>query len=254
MVNIIYTQVFLPSAPMEPSSRFEQFLSTRGYIRLSVLNGWKVLNRYYTKLGESPLYAAAIILHPGRVLRWLERRWTTPDQRKWLYEAKDGLYAYWSKWYADEIASPSASPHRGDFAIFSKISRGEDSEYRQWLDSRASEVAANDSSELDQYFRQSIAQPVDEPIQWWMSHRRTFPTLSRLALDILAIPAMATDCERTFSLARLTLTSQRLSMAPSRLEEVQCLKNWLRGGSVSIGGQHFIPRDVKVGTTNSLCI
>lgn len=138
---------------------------------------------------------------------------------------------------------PPLSPTGGDFAVLLTVSREEDSEYRQWLNSRAIEVAADDSSELDQYYRQSIALPVDDPVQWWISHRQTFPTLSKLALDILAIPAMATDCERTFSLAKLTLTSQRLSMAPSRLEEVQCLKNWLRGGSVAVGGHHFVRRD-----------
>ncbi|KAH7235317.1 hypothetical protein BKA59DRAFT_484675 [Fusarium tricinctum] len=33
---------------------------------------------------------------------------------------------------------------------------------------------------------------------------------------------MASDCERQFSLAKLTLTSQRLSMGADTLEHVQC--------------------------------
>jgi hypothetical protein len=54
-------------------------------------------------------------------------------------------------------------------------------------------------------------------------------------LDILAIPAMATDCERSFSLAKLTLTTQRLSMTTETLEKLQCLKNWVRHGAVKLG-------------------
>lgn len=39
------------------------------------------------------------------------------------------------------------------------------------------------------------------------------------------------------------VANHRLSMAPTRLEEVQCLKNWLRGGSIAVGGQHFVRRE-----------
>lgn len=45
-----------------------------------------------------------------------------------------------------------------------------------------------------------------------MSQRETSPTLAQMALDIFAIPAMAADFEKAFSLAKLTLTSQKLSM------------------------------------------
>ncbi|KAF6815154.1 transposase-like protein [Colletotrichum plurivorum] len=200
---------------------------SRGYLRLSVTNAWQVLNKYYTKLGDSPLYAASVILHPGRGLPWLERRWDTPESRTWVLEAKEGLYQYWQQWYAERPmpTSPSTrkTPPPGLFTSIAATPREEDSEYRQWLNNRAQVVATNEASELDRYYRQSIAQPVDDPVQWWISHRKTFPNLSRLALDILAVPAMATDCERAFSLAKLTLTSQRLSMRPQTLEETQCL-------------------------------
>jgi hypothetical protein len=53
-----------------------------------------------------------------------------------------------------------------------------------------------------------------------MARQGQFPTVSQLALDILAIPAMATDCERSFSLAKLTWTSQRLSMTAETLEKL----------------------------------
>ncbi|EMT73071.1 hypothetical protein FOC4_g10000323 [Fusarium odoratissimum] len=55
------------------------------------------------------------------------------------------------------------------------------------------------------------------------------------ALDVFAIPAMATDCERQFSLAKLTLTSQRLAMGADTLERVHCLGNWVRHGGVKLG-------------------
>jgi hypothetical protein len=59
--------------------------------------------------------------------------------------------------------------------------------------------------------------------------------ISQLALDILAIPAMATDCERLFSQAKLTLATQRLSMATETLNKIQWLKIWVRNGAVNLG-------------------
>jgi hypothetical protein len=46
---------------------------------------------------------------------------------------------------------------------------------------------------------------------------------------------MASACERQFSLAKLTLTSQRLLMGADTLERVQCLYNWVRHGGVKLG-------------------
>ncbi|KAK2052648.1 hypothetical protein LY76DRAFT_670117 [Colletotrichum caudatum] len=41
---------------------------------------------------------------------------------------------------------------------------------------------------------------------------------------------MALDCEQAFSVARLTLTSQRLSMTAESMERLQLTKNWLKRG------------------------
>ncbi|KAL3584733.1 hypothetical protein FPOAC2_14514 [Fusarium poae] len=54
----------------------------RAYIRASINNGWKKLNEYYDKLGESPLFAAAIILHPRFGISWLEATWVSEEQTR----------------------------------------------------------------------------------------------------------------------------------------------------------------------------
>lgn len=74
------------------------------------------------------------------------------------------------------------------------------------------------------------------PVHWWIDHQQQFPRLSALALDILAIPAMAADCERSFSIAKLSVSSQRHSMNPETLEMLQLLKDWLQSGDVIAGG------------------
>ncbi|EAQ93808.1 hypothetical protein CHGG_02043 [Chaetomium globosum CBS 148.51] len=212
---------------------------SRGYLRLSITNAWQKLNQYYTKLGESPLFAAAVILHPGRSLRWLETRWNSGDQLAWLRDAKDGLEGYWTAWYRDQAESGS-SPCPASRQQKGRVER-EDGEYGQWLGADLIRLRnrALDATELERYLRLELPIEVDNPITWWMGRRQQFPTLSTLALDIFSIPAMAADCERAFSLAKLTLTSQRLAMDLKTLQMVQCLKNWVRRDAVTLGGVYF---------------
>lgn len=47
---------------------------SQAYLQVSITNAWKKLNKYYIKLRESPLFSAAVILHPSLSLRWLKER------------------------------------------------------------------------------------------------------------------------------------------------------------------------------------
>ncbi|KAH7472043.1 hypothetical protein FOMA001_g13021 [Fusarium oxysporum f. sp. matthiolae] len=220
-----------------PASKISQKSSLpadhRAYIRASINNGWKKLDEYYSKLGESPLFAAVVILHPRFGISWLEATWATEEQLAWVRDAKAGIKDYFARWYqsnqrTDDLQSKSAS---------SLTNRGkEDDHYTQWINSRTKKAFATSSSvsEMDKYLRLE-PQDTQEPIQWWRDHKPSFPVLSSFALDVFAIPAMATDCERQFSLAKLTLTSQRLAMGADTLERVHCLRNWVRHGGVKLG-------------------
>lgn len=215
---------------------------SRSYLRLSITNAWQKLNQYYTKLGDSPLFAAAIILHPGRSLRWLEDRWDTGDQLTWLQDAREGLEQYWATWYRDGTPTSPSKPHsRPPSRRQPTETSTQAEEIDEWMNSTVERLQdrATDLSELERYLRLDLPVRVDDPIQWWLDRKQQFPTLSQLALDLFSIPAMAADCERTFSLAKLTLTSQRLSMDPRTLELIQCLKNWLRRNAITLGGIHF---------------
>ncbi|OAQ60058.1 transposase-like protein [Purpureocillium lilacinum] len=205
----------------------------RAFIRTSINNGWKKLDEYHSKLGESPLFAAAIILHPRFGLEWLEATWVAEEQLAWVRDAKAGIKDYFSRWYSRE------RERREETGLDNSARRTmgqEDDQYTQWINSKtkkALEMGGN-NGELDAYLRLE-PQDTQDPIQWWREHTSSFPSLSSFALDVFAIPAMASDCERQFSLAKLTLTPQRLSMSANTLERVQCLKNCVRHGGVKLG-------------------
>lgn len=45
------------------------------------------------------------------------------------------------------------------------------------------------AEELNSYLNADI-EDVSDPIAWWHGHRKTYPRLSRMALDYLTIPGM----------------------------------------------------------------
>ncbi|KAF5696988.1 transposase [Fusarium mundagurra] len=71
----------------------------RRYLRLSIITAWQKLNEYYTKLGESPLFAASIILNPSLGMSYLEVNWASEEQLVWVRDAKIGLSDYLDRWY-----------------------------------------------------------------------------------------------------------------------------------------------------------
>jgi len=59
---------------------FEHHLST------NIRAGWQKLENYYSKLDDSPVYVAAIVLRPHMKWRWLEKSWLAHPE--WIDPAK----------------------------------------------------------------------------------------------------------------------------------------------------------------------
>jgi hypothetical protein len=55
--------------------------------------------------------------------------------------------------------------------------------------------------------------------------QRLYPSLSKMALDMLTIPAMSAAPERLFSSANITI-SQRNHIYGETTESIECLKSW----------------------------
>nr|CAG8529089.1 14384_t:CDS:2 [Entrophospora candida] len=52
------------------------------------------------------------------------------------------------------------------------------------------------------------------PLMWWCTHKETFPSLSELAKDYLAIQSTSVPCEQSFSVAGLTISKLRNRLDP----------------------------------------
>jgi hypothetical protein len=85
-------------------------------------------------------------------------------------------------------------------------------------------------------------------IKWWQDHATLFPTLARIALDILPCQASSVPCKCLFSASKQTADLCRSSLSAKHFEELQIMKfawhkkivnnveqNWARVEEVQLG-------------------
>ncbi|GAA0171204.1 hypothetical protein LIER_25294 [Lithospermum erythrorhizon] len=84
-------------------------------------------------------------------------------------------------------------------------------------------------TELDQYLEDSLLPRVHEfdVVGWWRLNKEKFPTLSKMALDILSIPVCTVSPDSVFSTARKEMDSYKSSLRPETVEALICAKDWL---------------------------
>lgn len=87
-----------------------------------------------------------------------------------------------------------------------------------------------DSTELDSYLSKVPIRRSDQfnILAWWQTNSGEYPTLSRMAVDILAAPASAVASESAFSTGERVLSDFRSRMTATTLEALVCLQDWIR--------------------------
>ncbi|KAG6118548.1 hypothetical protein E4U14_006660 [Claviceps sp. LM454 group G7] len=150
---------------------------------------WSRLNKFYEALSRSPLYAAAAILHPALGINYLRAQWMEDEDR--IPPAQNRLSTYWNKWYRHCVTDGP-----GSAAEYSIASLGLNVDFKKWLSDRTT-----GRSETDRYYDlpfSLLKQGHQDSIQWWLQKREEF-------LDLLAVPAMAGECEKAFNAAEVTM-------------------------------------------------
>jgi hypothetical protein len=207
-------------------------LDEEPHLRIGCNLGWMKLDRYYTLTEDSPVYLAALILHPA--FRWstVESQWG--DHPDWLVRGKAAVQELWEEYrnlpveqetIPEQPTVPSKTTDLDDFmASIRKLSTrpaplpsATRDEYVEW-------VATTDPGDC----------LVDNPIQYWLLRRRQYPRLSRMAIDVFSIPAMSTEPERIFSLAGQMVTAQRGRLQADIIGAAQCISSWEKSGVIQI--------------------
>jgi hypothetical protein len=74
-----------------------------------------------------------------------------------------------------------------------------------------------------------------------------------MALDMVSISAMSSDCERVFSQAKLMITGPRHRLEADIIEATQCLRMWFIMERKKIGewqgrGNWTVPHEISTGS------
>ena len=79
---------------------------------------------------------------------------------------------------------------------------------------------------------------------------RDFPTLARIALDILPIPASSVPCERLFSVGKQVATDRRARLGSDRFEQLQIMRSAWKDDIVDLAAWNMLTQvedvDVKL--------
>ncbi|OEL26383.1 hypothetical protein BAE44_0012598 [Dichanthelium oligosanthes] len=83
--------------------------------------------------------------------------------------------------------------------------------------------SARPLSEFDQYLHEPCLTTGESSVlQWWKEHHLTYPTIARMARDILAL-LCSTDCKEATRTARIAMSGARYWA-----EELVCVQDWLK--------------------------
>jgi hypothetical protein len=181
--------------------------------------GWATMDEYYGLTDRSPVYIAACILVPSQKWTYFDDNWL----EDWVTSGKATVKALWENHYKATAPSILMPPPKSTKPL---------SKFEQWTRDKK-----RPSVEKDEYLLYCSADimPDCDALKWWMepAQRTTYPNLSKMALDILSIPAMSAEPERLFSGCKITITDRRNRLGIESIESLECLKSWLCKGSVA---------------------
>jgi hypothetical protein len=211
-------------------------------VRSHINLAWEKLDSYYQKLCP-PSYAAAIVLHPCYGWTALAKHFKgNPNAKKWLVEYKHSVKKLWEEDYQHIALKSADAPSPSS----TSTSRKERSEFETFLDSAMQDdeddVMAIDGSidpfldEYDRYCKTwKRADPKlyrENPYLWWKAHEKEYPRLSRMASDVLSIPAMSAQTEREFSSCGRMVGVLRTRLDRWGIAMSQCVRSWKNEGII----------------------
>jgi hypothetical protein len=188
--------------------------------------GWMKLNKYYGLTNKSPAYVSAVVLDPAQKWSYFEEQWRE-SHPKWIGIWKEKVDEFWRDMYTPKtmpITSPSSSQESTPTS-----KKGPINTYIEHL--KQKRKARQHLDELVHYLSTpSINQNENhDPCKWWLKEAQQlqYPNLSKMALDILSIPAMSAEPERVFSGSKITISNRRCSLGIQLIEALECLKSWM---------------------------
>lgn len=138
-------------------------------------------------------------------------------------EALDNLY----KEYSAEMSMPVNESTQGE--NIDELVMEESNPLADW-DNHLSKKQRQPTNELDRYLEEELFPRKEDfdILQWWSLHSSKYPVLSRLARDILAVPASVVPSESAFSTGQRVVSDYRSRLDSTTVEALICLQDWYK--------------------------
>ena len=177
------------------------------HLTTSVALALDKLEDYLGRTNRSAVWLAAIVLHPKHKWFSISMLWGRRNKISLLNACKIWVQNIWTGFYQDKIMIPENDVSQyNSYMDFD----GEDDPFHGLLNTRTIQADPNVEvvDEYVKYITKDRDEDVRNPLQWWRDHRSTYPNLAQMAIDLFAIPAMSSECERSFSKASYTISAR----------------------------------------------
>ncbi|KAF8701673.1 hypothetical protein AX14_000341 [Amanita brunnescens Koide BX004] len=111
-------------------------------------------------------------------------------------------------------------------------------------------------AELNRYLGEVLddAKHDMDVVKYWQDNHHWFPTLGRIALDILPCQASSVPCKRLFLASKQTATDLHLKLGAQRFEELQLMKYAWKHNIVDFTACNTAPVDINLKEYEDLAI
>jgi hypothetical protein len=182
----------------------------------ALYTSWFAFDKYYRRIDDTGIYAAALLLHPNCRKSYLDTEW----KKSWVTSGVRRAKEIWSK-YSDNEEEAVEDDNLTEFELW-RLHRQKKQRFGK----------ANDE------FTRFINAPADNiktpVLEWWQqpSQKEAYPRLQKMAIDVLTAPATSADGERVFSHGRRVIPWTRSLLSASTIEEILCMKYWMMCGLI----------------------
>lgn len=155
------------------------------------------------------------------------------DREEWFLIARQLVQKLWEEEYRDLPAQWEIGSSNLPVAVRARKYNPFDSFQDDLI---SSNVGENDevADEFERWLssKQDVDIKYNNPLEYWSAKRFEYLRVAKMAIDVLSIPAMTAECERSFSSAGCMVSAKRSRLDASTIAVTQTVRSWLRAGSL----------------------
>jgi len=175
----------------------------------AIENMWTKLRKYYDKTDKPFAYMDATLLHPGLKKKFMQKAgYDTDTVHNYVKQAE----MRYQNGYDPAQHAPRGRP---------PTQRGK-RRHPSTSDSDSSD--GMEYNEFSSYMQIKRDRTITNPVDWWKGSQSMYPKLSKMARDVLAVPATGAGVEREFSISGRVVTKQRNRLSPTTIRDIMQYK------------------------------